>query len=173
MAMPHEVQREYGTIASRFMDTVGDGTGSIDMNVNGSVTPVTFKVTAAANELLIVNRAIIFIKDSGSLDADSYGNGLALTNGITGSVIKSDATEIPMFGQHPVKTNGDWAAYCYDIADHSFGIGDSILSARYTFTRDGGPIGLMPGDSLEVYINDDLTGLTGHHIRLGMVSVPV
>ena len=156
--------------ATRFMDIVGDGSGSIDMHVNGAVIPVEFKVTATAKQVLLLERIIIYIKDTGAMDSGKYGNGLVLTNGIHLKVVRTDATEEVLTVQKPILINADWAAYCHDLSVHSFGLGDNVLTARWTFNKDGAAIKLAPGDSLVCVIADDLTALTGHKIRVGMTS---
>lgn len=52
LANPHIIQRTFPSAnltnppLYQYADTVGDGTGNINMNVNSSVTNVSFKVTA-------------------------------------------------------------------------------------------------------------------------------
>lgn len=163
--------RETAVHAARFADTVGDGTGSINANVDGSVTPVDFKVTIPAGKVGIVHRLIVTIRDSGSLDSGLYGNNITLVNGI--DVIYKDpyGNETVRSAQHPIKSNIDWAAYCYDVEIHPWGSGDQGMFARYTFTKDGAPLVLPAGSEYIIRINDDLTGLTAHHFRLGMAVV--
>lgn len=160
----------FGVIESRFCDTVGDGTGSINANVNGSVTPVEFMVTAPANTWIALNRLVVFVKDGGSFDTGSYGNGITMTTGIKIILRDADLTEEDVTVQKSIKFNTDWSAYCYDVMHHNFGSGDETLTARYTFTKDGSPIILPPGRSFVVQINDDLTGLDEHTFRLGLVE---
>ena len=168
------LHQKYGNLHSRFLDINGDGTGSIDQAVDGSVTPVDFKVTCPMGATYELNRAIITLKDSGTFDTDAYGNGIALSNGfhILTSRPWRTPVEINYTAQHPIRTNGDWVGYLHDTSYVTFGQGDNILSARYTFTNDGAPIKLGPGDSFIFRVNDDLTALTEHHIRVGMTIYP-
>ena len=159
-----------GSNVSRFLDTVGDGTGSVDGNVNGSVTPVVLKAVASGGKL-IVNRLIIHITDTGAFDASKYGNNITLTNGITVKHMRGVEVVYDATCQIPVKANGDWSAHCYDVTSLSFGVGDDMLTVRWTFTKDGLPIVLNDGDSFEVTINDDLTGLVDHHFKIGAIYV--
>ena len=168
------LHKKYGNLHSRFLDTNGDGTGSIDQVVDGSVTPVDFKITCPEGSTYEINRLILEVQDVGSFDTNAYGNGIALTTGV--QVITSRPTRVPIeidyTAQHPIKTNVDWAAYMYDIDLITFGSGNNVLHARYTLTNDGGPIKLGPGDSLIIRINDDLTGLEEQNIRAGMTVYP-
>jgi hypothetical protein len=131
-------------------------TGDYDSNATD------FIVKPPPTRYFSIWRAIITIKDGGSFDADSYGNGIALANGIS-IFNKIDGIEYPAI-PIPIRTNGEWATYCYDITLHSFGTGDSYLSIRWTFTKHGGPIWLS-GDldqSFIVRLSDDFSDLTGH-----------
>lgn len=167
--------------ATRFMDTVGDGSGSIDLNVNGSVTPVTFKITPAPGEILYMSRLLWYLRDTGSLDSGGFGNGAALTNGIDfGFYYDVGLPSEDRYPQQlePIKTNGGWAKYCGpDVVTLSFGQGDEILSCRYSFYKDTGlektEMPWLAGDRLEEFrliVQDDLTGINECHCRIGMFS---
>lgn len=161
-----------GRWASRFLDTVGDGTGSINMAVNGASTPVVFKYTAPEGYRAIINRIIIAIKDSGSIDSGLYGNGEALDNGVTFGIIDKNGVLIDdMTYQLPIKVNTDYQSYCHDVTLSSFGSGDSTLTARYTFTKDGAPITIESGNSYAFFINDNLFDLSFHTVRVGATYV--
>lgn len=174
--LPYSKRNIEGRYASRFVCTNGDGTGSIEMNVDGSVTPVDFKITAGANQLLIIHRMLPHILDDGPLDAGYYGKNLILTNGIhliTEKFVDGVLTETVATYQYPIRKNVDWGAYCYDVQNIAFGGGVDSLLARYTLDKDGAPFALYPGESFIVRIADDLTQLVGQHARAGMVLVDV
>ena len=152
------------------MDTVGDGTGNIEMAVDGSTTPVLYKVTCPVGETYELHRVIVTVRDTGSFDTGGFGNGSALTNGIqvltnrpTRAIVEKDKTL-----QLPIKRNSDWGAYMYDAEVHTFGTGDQVFHGRYTFDQDGEPLKLGPGDSLIVSIRDDCTTVNEMHVRIGM-----
>lgn len=164
------------TFASRFLDTVGDGTGSVDMAVDGSVTPVEFKVICPPDKLLIGNMFAVLIEDTG-VTAENYGGIVGgLTNGVTGYILKADSTLIPWFAQLPVRQNSDWTAYC-DSTRSGYGAGSDALRFVYDFQREGPGLALYPGDEGGLIINDDCTTLIKHHCRFGMTqydyNVPV
>lgn len=171
MSSNHE---RYGSLHSRFLDTVGDGTGSIDQNVNGSVTPVDFKILCPPGVTYEINQASVLIRDTGTLDTDKYGNGIALTNGF--SIVTSRPTRAPVeinyTVQHPILTNGSWAAYTSDIKHFTFGSGSQILSITYHFRQEGRPIKLGEGEAFIFRVNDNLAGLNEHHVRAGMTVYP-
>ena len=157
-------------LASRFLDALGTGLGSINMNVNGSVTPQEFKVTAADDELLEIKRLIFFVRDDRGFDAAGFGAGVALANGIEIYKEFDNGDTINLMTQKSIKTNCDFAAYCYDVTLWEFGLGDEFLAARYTFTKDGASIILRPGDSVVCQINDNCSAINEMHMKLGMVS---
>ena len=158
--------------ASRFIDTLGTGLGSINMVVDGSLAgggPIEFFVTCPAGKKLELSMMSIFIEDS-AMTADAYG-GIAngLTNGITGFVDKVGVGRIPLFEQLPVRTNGDWAAYCtYQLS--AYGSGNENLRFTYDFQAEGPGMILYPGDSGGLIIADDMDGLNKQVCRFGMTS---
>lgn len=165
-----DTHSKYSVHAARFLDIVGDGSGSIDANVDGSITPVDFIVTAGANEILTVYRLVITIVDTAPMDSAKYGNNIVLTNGIRFYHKSALGVETDRAAQHPILTNAAWGAYCYEMQNLNWGQGPEQVTGNYNFTEDGAPLILNPGESYIVRISDDLTGLIGHHFRLGMVS---
>lgn len=171
----YEDQNKKGVYFSRFMDTVGDATGTVEQAVNGSVTPVEFCVTAPSGYAYIVHALTITYAVTGKLDSGGYGNGSALTNGVAvyeknpdGSV-KRDATF-----QLPIKSNVTWSAYSFNSSSLTFGSGDESLSFKYDFIDDSAPIVLSPGQSYCLKVQDDLSAVcNNHYARVGMVKVKV
>ena len=146
------------------LDTVGDGTGSTNQNVDGSSTPIIFKVKPASGEILNVTRIIFLLRDNSSFDSGGWGalGGTPLTNGCQLGK-KIDGVDYKTF---ELKSNADIAGLCFDISHNNWGSGDEFLTARFTFTKLGAPIRLIGdnGDELNFTINDDLTGLTDQYI---------
>jgi hypothetical protein len=171
--MTYKKFRERGVFASRFMDSVGDGTGTINMGVNGATTPVEFKCTVPSDTIYLIERMIVVVQDVGGLDAGFYGNNITVANGVTLKIVRTDLSEEVLTYGRPVKTNSCWAAYCHDVHAIDFGLGDNLLSVRWTFSKDGAPLKLNAGDSLVMTINDDLTGLTAQNVKLGILAVEV
>jgi hypothetical protein len=139
---------------------------TVEANVNGSSAAATYKYTVAAGDLLELERMLIYIKDFGKFDADLYGNGAILTNGILITIERADGSSVDLVDGEPVKTNAHWAALCHDLVFHDTGTGDVVATARWTFARAGGPLVLEAGDSIEVVIQDNLTVLTGHRFQI-------
>jgi hypothetical protein len=116
---------------------------------------------------------ITTIQDAGSFDADKYGNGLVLTNGLDFGSTDPEGVFTSATPQLRIKTNSDWASYSYDLTIHSEGQGDAVAALRYTFVNDGKPIHLTQGQSFALQIRDDLTALNNHKVRIAGVLVKV
>ena len=72
---------------SRFADSVGDGSGSIEGNTNSSVTPLTLKIAPGLTETFRIARMIVYIEDT-SIDSGGYGGIGALTNGVHAHIVR-------------------------------------------------------------------------------------
>lgn len=162
---------------SRFADTVGDGTGSINANINSSGAAVMFKLAPPLNKKYKVERMLVYILDA-SIDSGGYGgNSGELTNGIHVHVVKNageanESIKWDITGQLDIIRNTDWKALCHDEIYSNYGSGLESLSYRYTFTKDGSPITLNGNNKEEIRIitNDDLTGLAAHTFRFGFTD---
>ncbi len=110
-----------------------------------------------------LGRVIIHLTDAGSFDADSYGNGITLTNGINVTLRDTDDTLLATLTPSPIKTNGQWAGQCHDFSTHTFGTGNNHASVRWTFNKyTPGGIRLLPGQHLDIEFEDDYSGLITH-----------
>jgi len=152
-------------IFSRYLDTVGDGSGTKNANGNYSGGLQEFKIVPGNNKIFIINRMIVQIRDSGQFTASTYGALGALNNGVfvrtkNGSGVKVDLTD-----NLAIKSNAEWGRVCYDTQLISWGVGDSFILVRWTFGRSGTQIWLdnSRGDYLSVDLNDDFTGLVAHY----------
>lgn len=146
------------------LSSVGDGTGTTNMNVDGSSAAVTFKISPAAGETMKISRIMIYVEDAGTFDAAKWGNGVTLTNGFNFKHKKDDVTtDMLGFG---VKTSGDMASVCHDLNHNSFGTGNEFASWRWTFTKAGDTVTLNgdAGDEFQVVVNDLQTGLVAMYV---------
>lgn len=133
---------------------------------NYSVTPASFQIVAPPGEEIVIERMILSIVDGSISNAENYGGlGAPLTNGIVIS-IKDLSGTIETLTPYPILTNGDWAACCHDLSNHTSVGGGSrdVITVRWTFTRSGQPLVLRAaeGEYIEVLLNDDFTGLIKH-----------
>ena len=169
------------SFAPRFMDSVGDGSGSTSCNVDGSSTPQIFRVKPAPGEILYLSRIIWFLEDNGSIDSGGFGNGAELNNGIEFKFAYD--VGLPSEGYYPDPTffpitkNIHWAAYCYDVQVWTWGSGNQGLGARYTFAKDvNGVTAELPWlsdarkEEFHLIVNDDLSGIVDIKCRVGAFS---
>lgn len=152
-----------GTYFSRFLDTVGDGSGDKDAIGDYSAAATDFLIAPQEpDETIKVARVIVQIADTGTVDAGSYGNGIALTNGIRLLLLDGANIQTDYMDGFPVLTNGTWARVSYDVAATAFGAGENYVSVRWTFTKGGSAITLRQGQSLAMRLNDDFSNLNSH-----------
>lgn len=152
----------------RYLDTNGDGTGTKNANVNGSITPVTFKIVPEIRSMKIY-RMMIQIEDAGTLAADKYGVLALLTNGMLLQVrkVSDDSVVLDFLDGIPVKDNQGWARHCFDHDPHDYGPPtDASISYRLSFNRAGFPLHLDADHYLCIVVQDDLTGLLGHYFQV-------
>ena len=151
-------------IISQHLDTVGDGSGTVNAVGDYSVTPGVFKIAPGAGEVFRLTRLIGYIEDAGTFDSGAYGNNITLTNGISIDYDFSGGT-VDLLGGETIKTNTEWASHCFDSRLDTYGAGNESLVFRWTFARSGQLIRL-DGDAneeLRLTFNDNLTGLVVHH----------
>ena len=152
---------------SRFLDTNGDGTGTKNA-VGNYASPTEFYIQPAAGTIYRIARMIVTIEDTTGFTATEYGNtGGALANGVTVQTKNDSGAITDWTDQQPVTVNSEWGKMCYDVDLKSWGAGNEILVARWTFERSGQQIRLDGDDAnnerFVVSLNDDLTGLIQHY----------
>ena len=152
----------------QLLSTNGDGTGTTEITGDYIGAAETFELhgSTAVGDATIVERIMIFVEDTGIFGMEIYGAGSALTNGLTLDVTDSAGSSIIDLTPVPIKSNGQWGAYCYDVRVDTWGVGDEALQARWTFTKftNGAGIWLDDGAKLVLTANDTLTGLVSHRV---------
>lgn len=152
-----------GSYYSKFATLDGSG---VTESAIGTLSGVTECFIVSADEGPIdMHRMLVTIQDGAGFGIADYGaiaGGLA--NGIqirwedsSGALLRNITDPI-----HPVKTNVDWAAYCYDGAAQVFGSGEDYYQTRWTFNKAGLPLRMAKGDRICVVLHDTLTALTNH-----------
>ena len=148
---------------TQYLSTNGDGTGAISAIGDYSAAAEEFYIQAPSGSDLVIHRMLVTIQDAGTHDADGYGNRAALTTGITVQYLDDDLTVLSdLSGGVTVKALADWATLCYDVANVSFGQGDTFTQARWSLDKHGLPLELKEGQSLRVTLNDSMVDLVGH-----------
>lgn len=133
-----------------------------DMSVNGAVTPQSFDYVVPAGKRAIVQQVNFVIRCSSDPVADGFGNGAALTNGVTiqfldtGLVLKKD----PLDGS-VIQRNEDWAGLggAQTVLDVT---GDMVVVEWFLPT----PIALAAAQRLRVQVRDDLSGLEDFRAKI-------
>ena len=147
----------------QFASTVGDGTGDTNFGQNYSVTQGVGKIIPAYNELFILERVIIKLRDVGNnLGAGDFGAiGGGLTNGIS-ILVKSQGSTLYNLTPLPIKSNADLRGYMYDAEPSNYNT-DSIIGGRWTFEKffkGGLELDGYLDQELWITHDDDLSGLT-------------
>jgi hypothetical protein len=154
----------------RYLDTVGDGSGTKNANGDYSSAEEQFFITPPAGEIYQIDRMIVSIGDTNGFRSSYYGAITGnLVNGITVSKrIGTTTIDLDMTDQVPVVSNATWARLCYDADLKTWGAGDELLVVRWTFTKTGGALRLIGDneDRLTVVLNDDLRGLKEHYFQV-------
>jgi hypothetical protein len=156
------------TIICRPADIVGDGTGSINMNVNGSVTPVIFRIKPSPTEVYRLAWWMLTIEDTGSFDSSGWGNnsGVPLTNGIIFQ--KSVNGVLTQLFNCEIKSHIDLASMVVDFNYYAFGTGNEFVTARWKVTDTGQYFRLdgANNEELQIVIRDNLTHLVSQRVRM-------
>lgn len=169
--MPYHNHRHKVEYFSRFLDTVGDGTGIFNANVNGSVTPVEFKLVVPDKTIIFIQELVVTVRDGGQFVSGGYGALPALTNGIKIYYKKRGGDSfIDRTPQKAIDCNGCWAIIASRYEQRLTAVNDQAHSSVHWFHT---PLQMYPGGEYKIVIRDDLTGLTLHSFRIhGASSYP-
>lgn len=134
---------------------------TVDMDVNGSVTPVIFQIDPIVGQEWDIVRIILVIEDDSAMDFSLFGSIAAVPNGVLFRRI--DGSQDNQFSW---KTNGDIINRCFDN-DFQTNIGNNFrgFTVRCTYggqSKRGVTLRLIgsEGDQLQIVIQDDLTTLS-------------
>ena len=132
-----------------------------DMAVNGSVTTQVFQigpVFGASTSTIDITRVMGHMLDSTAMDDGKFGGITALTNGIV--LRKNDGVISNLWN---VKTNADLTLICDDFNYSEKAPGGQFgANFKNTYAGQGAHgvvLELLPGEYLELLVQDDLTGL--------------
>lgn len=134
-----------------------------DLDVDGSTTPVVFSLAGSGMVPIDVTRIMITMQTVTTPDLASFGDITALGDGIVLRRVDGDIRNI-----WNIKRNMDFANLAYDLQFYSsIGQGADGLTCRYTFAgqdKHGVAVRLEYGESLQLIIQDNLTGLSQFRI---------
>ncbi len=145
----------------RFLDTTGDGTGDIELAVDGSITPKPFFIRPAENERYVFRSAVIRMVSRNWENTDHYGMAGRLINGIEISAHNTAGDYINYTEKGPIRGWADWL--------HTGGVSfqhipakppylDSLMVLFWEFNFVFELVGIQ-GDYWQFKISDDLTPL--------------
>jgi hypothetical protein len=142
------------------------------LNVNGATTPQVFEVRAGGqdtNLIIDVTRIIVSMECDSAVDLNKFGNLPPLTNGIVLRQMNGDYRN-----KWNIKKNIEFGVLAYDLsifqASNPIQAQDGLLT-RYTLNgpdKHDAVIRLYPGESLQLIVQDDLTGLTDFRMIAAM-----
>lgn len=141
----------------RFLDVVGDGSGSNAGNVDGTSTPVILKLAPTADEYFSVQHLIISVIAAGAFDFTKYGASTVLAGVATElKLVEDDGTITDLFSGEDVYNNGG-------LLNH--GVGEKVAFSNGDILTVMIPLyglSLVDGDEIRMTINADLSGLLMH-----------
>lgn len=155
----------------RFLDTVGDGTGSKVAKVDGSSTPVVFRVKPAPGEILSLTALFPSFTVTDPQFASGYGTPSPLANGILVEQVRvapdlSETVVVDWLAGTPITRYEDWSRYPGrdQLSALNTAFLNFVYNVEFELTSDGAPLLLIgdDGDELRVTIRDDLTSLLFH-----------
>lgn len=155
---------QLGISGEYFDEQLVDSGGSSDMAVNGSGTPVSFRIEADPEDDIILTSLVLFGSDGNIKLANFFGMNSPLTNGVT-VTIKADDNLITF---RAIKSTNDMIKFASNGGVEFFtsSAGDSLKS-EILFTpaiplRKSGTFGAQVSDDdyIEITINDQLGTVT-------------
>lgn len=149
-----------GDTVYQLLSTIGDGTGTVSMNVDGSGPSVKFFIQPPLTEKYILKRMTVEAIDGNFNNALLYGT-LTLANGMD-IYIENDSGIIKRFtNEFKIKRTHDWALLAgIDSVSIGAAVSDPFL-VRWTFMRGCSDI-ILDGSNTErlvVEVRDLMTGL--------------
>lgn len=157
----------------QLLTTTGVVDGSIEMNVNGSVTPVNFDYIVPEGRSVDVARINIRIGD-GKVVPSKFGDIAELANGLLVQILDTDgSTVLQNFStdQAAIKKTADFSSLAANDVDISDGTGTQYVYIRWTLERIGRPILMTAGQRFRIIVRDDLTGLIEFRAELQGIFV--
>lgn len=155
------------SLISRFLDTVGDGTGVKDIGAAAD----TYFIKPPSSRNYIIDEIVVILVDNGPLTPTTFGAAAALATGclfrITEKPGASAATvKRDLLDGLVIKNNTDLAIIgeCDRWSDI---LGSSIIT-RCNLRTKGTPITLYGdrGDALEFVTQDDLSAITALYVQI-------
>jgi hypothetical protein len=152
-----------------FLDTNGDGTGTIDATGDYSGAADDFFYTVPSEAYIQIIGLSVLIRDGAKFELGGYGaSALALSNGI--EVIIYDAAqdeEVVIAGGLPITTNTDWLGICASaeivaVTGGGGGGNETAWAVKLHCGTEKHPLILEPGDKMIIRVSDSFIHLDDH-----------
>lgn len=147
----------------RYLDTVGNGSGTKNATGDYSGAAERFLIAPALDEIFLVEHLILVLEAEATLDNSSFGRFvLPLTNGIFFRVRDlNDTVVTDLTDGVPVKTTFDFAKYGIDARYHAFGEANDQWVVKWDLVDSGQPL-ILDGradyrHNLNMELNDDFS----------------
>ena len=149
----------------RFLDTVGDGSGTKSANVDYSVTPATFLLKPPTNQIFILSELLIHLADASNFSVTGFGSLSALTNGVKIYAKRNGVTVLDILDGESIKTTAHLLHLSSRAVTLDFAGGGNSITVSFNALDFGTAFGLYGNftDSMEIILNDDFSGLTDFH----------
>jgi hypothetical protein len=148
-----------------YLTTMG-GRYTINLSVDGSITPQIFSVSPPLDVEIDITRVMFQMITNTAPDFGKFGDiGGGLTNGVVLRIVNGRTNNL-----FNVKTNGELVNLMYDVTFYDAsnpGQGVYGLGGRLTYAgpnKHGVTLRLAQGEELQVIIQDDLTSLNQYRM---------
>ena len=146
-----------------YMDTVGDGSGTIDQAVDGSLVQKRFRIKPPEGQIYNFTSAVLLaVATAGWNDATAYGPAGTLATGIEIKCINTAGVIADFTEAHKITDWAHWAMISGQPVIVSPGNGPDALTVLWDFTTPFELVGDQ-GDEIYLNVNDDLSGLVYQH----------
>jgi hypothetical protein len=134
--------------------------GSPEMAVDGTTPALFLLAPTAAQGCLFIHSLIFSLRDTTGFQDEGFGDGAALTNGVTLEVQNAADDElIDLLDGLPIKKNADFGVFCDSVASLQTTT-NGQLTARMDFgLHSGGPLVVPADHRLLLTVSDNLTGM--------------
>lgn len=144
------------------LGTTGLNSGTTNLNVDGSSTPVIAKIEANSNYDIYITSITLKISDS-SVSNSKFGALAELTNGISLTLTESEVSTSLLLNAKTIGQTIGELPNAYKTLLVSYSGNNDLITITSDFSTITNPAGLRIGrgntDKLELQVNDDLTGL--------------
>jgi hypothetical protein len=139
---------------------------TIELNVNGAITPQTFFVGGSLLAELDITRLMFQITTTDTPQWDEFGD---IAVGATFRGVQCRLNNGDIIDLWNAKTNGELANLMYDITFYEGGVGLTVdgIAGRLTYagqTKHGVTLRIGANEAVEIIIQDDLTTLSSFRI---------